>query len=347
MSEDSSRLAQSLRDWLAARMPGAQDLSVTDLFEPAQGYSSRTILFTARWLEGQSHREKGLVARLQRSVSCPLLADIFHQQRVMATASSVPGVPVPAPLELERDPAVLGAPFFLMERASGQVPPDFPSYHAQGWVADLPLTDRTRMWWNGFAAMERLHRIDWRETGELSADQADIPDAGFYLRQFIRPWFEWAAHGRSFPEIEQAMADMHETVPPVSGASLVWNDARPGNVMFDARQEVTALFDFEVATLGPAEIDIAWWLYADIIFSDGFGVPRLAGIPTVEAARKGIERLYARDMPDLDYYLALAALKHAVISIRDYGNEKREANENDHIAFALRHMRGYLDAHRA
>lgn len=342
MTGDLDVLAPRLRDWLSGQLSGAEDLRLSGMFEPAQGYSSRTLVFTAHWNEGGTEHEKGFVARLQRTVSCPLLADIFHQQRVMSVASAVPGVPVPVPIAVEPDADVLGDPFFLMERAEGQVPPDFPSYHSQGWVADLALLDQKRLWWNGMEAMKRLHRIDWRQFGNLVEGVSQPPDARFYIRRFIVPWFEWAANGRDFPAIANAIADLVAKAPPVSRAGLTWNDARPGNVMFDKGLEVSALFDFEVATLGPAEIDIAWWLYADVIFSEAFGVPPLAGIPTVEEALPGLERLYGRALPDLSYYLALAALKHAVISIRDYGNDKREAHEGGHIAFALSHLDRYL-----
>jgi aminoglycoside phosphotransferase (APT) family kinase protein len=78
-----------------------------------------------------------------------------------------------------------------------------------------------------------------------------------------------------------------------------------------------------VATLGPAQIDLAWWLYAEDIFSVQFGIDRVAGIPAREETIRGFERIYGRPMPDFDYYEAIAALKHAVLSIRDYRNGKQ------------------------
>lgn len=130
MTGDLDALAPRLRDWLSGQLSGAEDLRLSGMFEPAQGYSSRTLVFTAHWNEGGTEHEKGFVARLQRTVSCPLLADIFHQQRVMSVASAVPGVPVPVPIAVEPDADVLGDPFFLMERAEGQVPPRFPELFA-------------------------------------------------------------------------------------------------------------------------------------------------------------------------------------------------------------------------
>ncbi len=347
MSDDLKTLSDALGNWLARQTPGAQDMTLSDVIEPAQGYSSRTILFTARWEEAGQTRTRDLVARLQRDVSCPLLDDVFHQHGVMAVASKASDVLVPMPVFAEHDPAPLGTPFFVMERAGGQVPSDFPSYHSEGWVADLPLKERTQLWWNGIEAMERLHRIDWSVFETLTAGQQTPPDARFYIERFIMPWFEWAAKGTRFPVIEEAIAEMSATAPAVTRSGLAWNDARMGNVMFGADNQVSALFDFEVATLGPAEIDLAWWLYADDIFSESFGVARLPGIPQGQDAIGGFEARYGYAMPDFSYYLALAALKHAVISIKDYGNDKRAPSPEGLAPFPVERMQHYLKEYRS
>lgn len=346
MSSDLQDTITELRDWLATRMPEARNLQLVDAFEPAQGYSSRTILFNANWEENGESRQRGLVARIQRDVSCPLLADIFHQYHVMMVASQAQDGLVPAPLFAQRDPATLGAPFYIMDRVHGRVPSDFPSYHAEGWVADLPLEDRARVWWNGVAAMERLHRIDWSAFTSLNGGLSSPPDARFYIQSFIIPWYEWAADGRTFSTIEAGIEELMRLAPPVTRSGLVWNDARMGNTMFSENGEVSALFDFEVATLGPAQVDVAGWLYIDEVFSEGFGVPHLPGIPQGEDARRGFERIYGYAMPDFSYYMALAALKHAVISIRDYGNDKREVKAENHAPFAIERMHKYLEEFR-
>src|SRR3546814_3671019 len=65
-----------------------------------------------------------------------------------------------------------------------------------------------------------------------------------------------------------------------------------------------------------------WWLYCEDLFSIQFGIKRLAGIPQGEEAVRGFERIYGRPMPEFDYYMAISALKHAMLAIRDYSNGK-------------------------
>jgi aminoglycoside phosphotransferase (APT) family kinase protein len=345
LAESAAALVERLRPWLAAKIAQAAQLRITEVVEPAQGFSNKTVLFRASWLDDGMPRERGLVLRVQReSGCCPLLADIFHQYRVMQAAAGEALVP---PLFLaETDPALLGAPFFLMDRIEGRVPPDFPSHHQKGWYAEtLNPAQRERAWWNAIAEMERLHRIDWRWFPFLARGATEAPGSRFYLEHFIGAWYEWAAQGRSFPQIEQALRFLLDHVPAEERSGLVWNDARMGNTMFGPDLSVVALFDFEVATLGPPEIDLGWWLYAEDIFSTQFGIPRIAGVPDRAAAIRGFERIYGRAMPEFDYYEAIAALKHAVIAIRNYSNGKiidaPEALPN----FAMDRLRQYLERH--
>jgi aminoglycoside phosphotransferase (APT) family kinase protein len=343
--ESVDLLADRLRVWLSARIPDAAGLTIEDAVEPKQGFSSRTVLFRARWSADGAIRTRDLVARIQRKSDCPMLADVFHQYRVLEVAGAEPGVRVPHLFMAETDPAPLGQPFFLMDRVEGRVPSDFPSFHAEGWVRELPADPQARLWANGVAQMERLHRIPWYRYPFLGGDTHEPPTARFYLDNFIGRWLDWAGGGRSYPVIEDALRYLIEKAPPVRRAGVVWNDARMGNVMFADDLEVAALFDFEVATLGPPEIDLAWWLYAEDIFSINFGHPRLPGIPDEQAAIRSFERLYGWPMPDFDYYLAIAALKHAVLAIRDYGNGKVIELPEALPDFAIARLRLHLNRH--
>jgi len=343
--QDAAALIQRVGGWLSGRIAGAPEVAIRDVVEPSQGFSSRTILFTAAIRTDAGWRERPLVARLQRDVAVPMLADVFHQYRTMRAVALHSDVKVPNIEFAEETGTVLGTPFFLMDRVDGRVPPDFPSYHVQGWFAeDLDVAGREQAWWNGVAEMERLHRIDWRAFSFLAPGLNEAPTAVFYLEKFIANWFNWAAQGRSFPIIEESLRFLIANPPPARRGGLVWNDARLGNTMFRRdTSEVASLLDFEVASLGPPEIDLAHWMYLDDIFSTNFGVARIAGIPDEDAAIRGFERIYGWPMPYFSYYLAVAALKILILSIRDYSNGKTmdtPAALPDFLVHRLRHYVG-------
>jgi aminoglycoside phosphotransferase (APT) family kinase protein len=96
---------------------------------------------------------------------------------------------------------------------------------------------------------------------------------------------------------------------------LNWGDARLSNVIYRAFRPV-AVLDWEMATLGPAEVDLGWFLYFQRFFSEGLGVPDLPGFPAREAAIHGYEQLAGRTMDDLFYYEVFAAWRNATIMLR-------------------------------
>src|SRR3546814_6554620 len=106
---------QRLGGGLSGVMAGAPSVGIRDVVEPSQGFSSRTILFTAAIRAEGGWRERPLVARLQRDVAVPMLADVFHQYRVMRAVAAHSNVKVPNIDFAEETGAVLGTPFFLME----------------------------------------------------------------------------------------------------------------------------------------------------------------------------------------------------------------------------------------
>src|SRR3546814_1998305 len=63
-------------------------------------------------------------------------------------------------------------------------------------------------------------------------------------------------------------------------------------------------------------------MYLDDVFSTNFGIARIAGIPDENAAIPGFERIYGWPVPYFCYYLAVAALKILILSVRDYSNGK-------------------------
>src|SRR3546814_11515275 len=91
-------------------------------------------------------------------------------------------------------------------------------------------------------------------------------DTLFPYTTFFRS-LDCAAQCQSFPAIEEAIDYLNTHAPKNEHSGLVWNDSRMGNTMFADDLSVAAFFDFEVSSLGPAEIDIAWWLYCEDLFS--------------------------------------------------------------------------------
>jgi aminoglycoside phosphotransferase (APT) family kinase protein len=79
-----------------------------------------------------------------------------------------------------------------------------------------------------------------------------------------------------------------------------------------------------MAEVGPAEVDLGWWLVTEEFYSTGLGVERLSGVPdegeTVALWQDRVGRT-AREVP---YYKLLAALRFSLVlvSARDLNVER-------------------------
>jgi len=86
-----------------------------------------------------------------------------------------------------------------------------------------------------------------------------------------------ASPGTSSPSptsADQSCSSVHwtgsrRTGPPMSRPAtrvVVWGDSRVGNVLYSDFRPV-AVLDWEMATLGPREMDVAWVIFAHMVFS--------------------------------------------------------------------------------
>lgn len=313
---DFEATREQLRDWMAARLPAARNLELSALSGPAAtGFSNDTLLFDLRCEQGGRRLSRGLVCRIEPTGSGVFPEyDVAKQYRVMAALRGSP-VPVPEMLWLERDAAPLGAPFFVMERVEGRIPTDNPPYHAGGWLTEVAPAERTALWWSAVDALAAIHRQD---PAALGLDFLDAPPAGAdahaWQLEHWRCYAEWAADGALSPTNRAALAWLLAHRPPRGGGErrLCWGDARIGNMIF-REGACVAVLDWEMATLGPPEMDLGWFLYMDRHHCEGVDAPRLAGFPARDETVAHWEARVGRAAEHLPYYEAFAAFRFSVI----------------------------------
>lgn len=289
-SRDSATVPKLLEDWLAALLPaGAEPTVVLHSGIDANGMSSETLVFDATWTESGSRDTHEYVARVAPAeqdfpvFETYALEDQYGAMRLVAESS---GVPVPRVSFLEPTGSVLGTPFFLMDRVSGVIPQDVLPYNfGDNWLHDADAADQRRLQDTTVATIAALHTISDAATTFAFLDPhhvGETPLARNLAR--TRSWYDFAVAdiGRS-PLAERGLewleAHRADAEAQCSGETvLCWGDSRIGNVIYEDFTPV-AVLDWEMAAIGPRELDVSWLVFAHQVFESITEVLEMPGMP--------------------------------------------------------------------
>ena len=243
----------------------------------------------------------------------PTAHDMAREHRVLAGLART-SVPAPRPIALCEDPAVSGAPFYVMTWCPGVVlhdtlPPGF---------AERP-DERRRIGEALVDVLVELHAVDPAAVG-----LADLGRPDGYLARQVRRWAtQWEGNKTAeVPEIDVLLGRLAAALPASPAPTVVHGDYRLGNVALDRADpgRIVAVFDWEMATLGDPLADLGYTL---IYWAEPGDPPSEGLMPAVTAAagfprRAELVDRYARgsgrDLGAIDFYRVLALTKLAVIS---------------------------------
>ena len=325
-TRDHAKLREQLTVWLQSKHTGAE---ITEFSVPATtGMSSETILFSATWTGDTGLTSDRFVLRLPPDPSSEPVFRVYDmplQFNAMRLVGARTDVPVPPTLWLETDPNHLGAPFFVMGRVDGVVPPDLLPYTwGDNWFFDSSAADQAILQQASVEVLAKIHSI-----------KAADPDAAFLtidaegdtaLRRHVndqRAFYEWvAADGTRSPLIERGFEWLESHWPTAAddaGREVVsWGDARVGNILYRDHRPV-AVLDWEMAGHGTPEVDLGWMIFLHRFFQDLSEMMGQRGIPkfmrTADVCAQYRE-LSGVEPIDMQWFIAYAAIRHAIVMFR-------------------------------
>ncbi|MBV6508601.1 MAG: putative aminoglycoside phosphotransferase [Acidimicrobiales bacterium] len=310
-------MAHRLENWLG-RVADASEVEVTGIEAPGEsGFSSETMLVDARITAGDGLQDRHLVIRTEPTGETVFPSyDLGLQYRVMDSVARHSDVPIAPLLWFEPDRSTLGRPFFVMERVEGEVPPDNIPYSMQGFVLDASPAEQSRLQLSGIDVLADLHAIDLDTAGLKIVDQPEFGPTG--LRQqlgYYDHYLHWATQGRPQPTLERARSWLGANLPDEPPPVLNWGDSRIGNIIYRDFQPV-AVLDWEMVTLGPPEVDLAWYCMMHRFFTRNLGVPELPGFVSEEEVIHHYEKRSRHTVTDFGWYLLWGALRYGVIFLR-------------------------------
>jgi aminoglycoside phosphotransferase (APT) family kinase protein len=332
-------------------MPHARDVRVVDLRKPGAGESSDTSLFRAHWNEdGRAHVLDG-VLRSAPGGDAPFPEyDLAMQFGIMRALGEHTSVPVPEVLWLEEDPTALGAPFLVMKAVDAEAPLDFPPYHGAGFYHAASSSQRRHMWRSTVAALARQHAADWRALGLAfvpggGSDEDPRTHGLVYWRRYLDDWIKQGA-AETIPVFDEALDWLERSRPEPSRIALCWGDAKLGNVLYDrASYEVAAVLDWELATIGDPEADLASLRVSDLRAQDGAGAC-LDGTPDTEELVALYERASGRRIEHFHWALVYATFWRGAVALKVMRRMKAQGADIDDAMlenhFPVRYLRELL-----
>ncbi|HXB63260.1 MAG TPA: phosphotransferase family protein [Solirubrobacteraceae bacterium] len=313
---------EPLRAFLDAHHLGEGALQASPIGE---GHSNVTYLV---------RREDGselVVRRPPRPPLPPSAHDVLREARLLRALQHTPAR-VPRVLAVGDDPAVIGCPFYVMEKVEGEaivfaLPP----------TLDTPA-ERRRIAEELIDALAEVHAVDWRAAG---LEDFGKP-TGYLERQLRRFGGLWEINKtRELPAVERVAQWLSEHLPESGPATVVHGDYRLGNTMFaaDAPARLTAVLDWEMATIGDPLADLGYmcmvWGQADDPpggIRDSLGaVTKAEGFPTRAELIERYEARTGRSMSDLRWYVTLAVWKMTVFMEGNYKRALAGATDDPYL----------------
>jgi aminoglycoside phosphotransferase (APT) family kinase protein len=300
-------VVEPLRAYLDACGIGCGDLELTQI---GDGRSNVIFLVSRDGAEV-------VLRRPPRPPMPPSAHDVVREARIVSALSAT-AVRTPAVLAVCDDAAVIGAPFFLMEKVegfviSGEIPAPFD--------ADV---ERRRIGDELIDALVEIHAADWR-----AAELESIARPGGYLERQLRRFSQLWEHNktRELSAVTRVQGWLERHLPESPAHTVVHGDYRLGNVMFasQAPASLTAIFDWEMATIGDPLADIGYlctlWVEPDDPPLGMYELSAVTRAPGFAARGELIERYGQRSgrrVGDIRWYQVLALWKSAVFMEGNY-----------------------------
>lgn len=244
----------------------------------------------------------------------PKAHDMGREFTVLQGLRSTP-VPVPLAYGFCEDESVTGANFYLMSMVDGRTM--FDADDVEEW---LDHDARVAMGNSFFDTMAALHRV---EPDNVGLGRLGRPD-GYVSRQ-LRTWYgSWLASAEGAQYDDDRIHELHaylvESIPEQGPARIVHGDFGPHNCMVNRRGSVTAILDWEIATLGDPLADLGYAVNAwgdasiegDVGLLPGGATTAPGFVGGQELAKRYAERTGA-DLTDLNFYRSFNYFKTACI----------------------------------
>jgi aminoglycoside phosphotransferase (APT) family kinase protein len=294
-----------ISQFIAAQLPDASDVTVTNVARIPGGASRETWSFDAAWSEGGRRIERAFIAR--RDPTGSLLDSNNDLEFELYTALEGGGIPVPRVHWIDREGKAIDRPFYIMERLPGAT--DARTLVTSPEYAEI----RPRIALQKAEILARIHAFEIDRVPLLERPPSLEASAQHEVERWERTMRQDSLEPQPVLELAFHWLKRHLPRPP-DRLSLVHGDYRTGNFLYDKNTGITGILDWEMAHAGDPTEDLGWvviksWRWA--------GDERVGGL----CSREDFVAMYEKaagvqvDRDALKFWEVFSNVKFAIIFI--------------------------------
>jgi aminoglycoside phosphotransferase (APT) family kinase protein len=305
---------ETLKTYLSENNINTDDLSIKQF---PSGYSNLTYFLKSSSQEFVLRRPPFGAKSLQGG------HDMFREYNVLKNLKSQ-FLKVPDVYLYCGNSEIIGAPFYLMERVEGYIiRPNLQQKDSPGKEVIQNVSKSL------VSTLVKLHNVD--------IDQANLNELGNidgYVKRQVEGWIKRYNHSKtdSIVNMEFIASWLHENQPLEVQASIVHNDFKYDNLVLDKdnHSQITAVLDWEMATIGDPFMDLGTTLGYWVDKNDlpelklfQLSATTLNGNPTREGILELYEKESGKNISNPVFYYVFGLFKIAVIAQQIYFRYKK------------------------
>ena len=308
-NRDPVVVGDALARWVAAST-GVSDVRVLNAEHPSTGWSSETLLVDLSWRgaeAGSGDEVHELVVRLAPPMVGTFRDYDLGQQTVAQLVAATAGVAIATP-QLVTDLEWLGTPFIVMPCVRGNIIGEVAALDP--WLIALTVPQRAQVHEAFVGAVVATHRADLAAAAGVPRRDNDAE------LDFWADYLDWSSSGSPVPALVDALAWCRAHKPASEAEPvLLWGDVRFGNVIFGDDLAPLAVLDWDMASIGAPEHDVAWFTTLESTVRTILGMS-LEGFPDRDGTIAQYESLSGRTLHDIEWYETLALVRSTAILSR-------------------------------
>lgn len=303
---------ETLNAYLKIQLSDFQNINTIQQY--GGGYSNLTYLL-------KSDTKEYVLRRPPFGVAIKSAHDMEREFKVLQLLGAAAYAKKPNAILYCDNEAIIGCPFYLMERLEGVILR--ANTAAQLSTAGLDMLSLSKKL---IDALVELHNLNIETSGLASLGK---PEG--YIKRQVEGWQKRYATAKTddIPELEKIGIWLQENLPNDNQATLIHNDFKFDNAIFDADlQQVIGILDWEMCTIGSPLMDLgvalSYWTEATDDASIRFF--NMTWLPSTMTRREVIDYYAAqsgRDLSNIIYYYIFGLFRNCGILQQIYARWKQ------------------------